>query len=388
VFVAMNTVQRLLQRIDDAQQSHRLLGFMFAVMKKFGGDEAGNLAALIAYYGFFSLFPLLLVFASVLGMVLRDHPALQQTILDSALRNFPVIGGRDIVKNIHAIQGAGASLVVGIVGTLWGGLGVTQATQNAMNRIWGVPRKDRPNFVFSRLRGLLMLLILGTLLIASTFAGGLGASGGSLGILLRVVGIGLSLLLNFVLFALAYRVLTALPLRWGDVAPGAAVAAVLWSLLQVFGGYYVTHQIEGASNVYGTFAIVIGLLVWIYLGAQITLYCAEINVVRVRHLWPRSLVPPPLSTADKQTLAAGAKAEQQRPEERIDVEFDPSADRGRPSPDEPESPAPIHRSTSSARRGRDPGPNGTRSRLGAAASAGMGALVAFVLLGRKRRTRR
>jgi hypothetical protein len=232
-----------------------------------------------------------------------------------------------------------------------------------------------------------MLVILGTLLIASTFAGGLGASGGSLGILLRVVGIGLSLLLNFVLFAVAYRVLTALPLRWGDVAPGAAVASVLWSLLQVFGGYYVTHQIQGASNVYGTFAIVIGLLVWIYLGAQITLYCAEINVVRVRQLWPRSLVQPPLSTADKRTLAARAKAEQQRPEERINVEFDPSADREGPPAEESTSHARGKEPTPSARADGASEANGTRSRLGAAASAGLGALVAFVLLGRKRRTR-
>lgn len=369
----MKALRRLLLRTDDYQQRHPWLGFPVAVMKKFGDDEAGNLAALIAYYGFFSLFPLLLVFVSVLGLLLHNHPDLQRSILDSALRNFPVIGGQDIGKNLHAIKGAGTSLFVGIAGTLWGGLGVTQATQNAMNRIWDVPKKDRPNFVFSRLRGLLMLVILGTLVIASTFAGGLGASGGSLGIVLRVVGIGLSLVLNLVLFAVAYRVLTARELRWRDVVPGAAIAAVLWSLLQVFGGYYVTHQIQGASNIYGTFAIVIGLLVWIYLGAQITLYCAEINVVRVRHLWPRSLVQPPLSQADKETMAAGAKAEQRRPEERIDVDFHPSADGKQPPAEE----------RAEASNG-GPGANGTRSRFRSAASAGLGAVVAFVLLGRKK----
>jgi membrane protein len=376
VFVAMNALQRILHRVDDYQQRHPWLGFPVAVMKKFGDDEAGNLAALIAYYGFFSMFPLLLVFVSVLGLLLHNHPDLQRSILDSALRNFPVIGGQDIGKNLHAIRGAGASLFIGIAGTLWGGLGVTQATQNAMNRIWDVPKKDRPNFVFSRLRGLLMLVILGTLVIASTFAGGLGASGGSLGIVLRVVGIGLSLVLNFVLFAVAYRVLTARDLRWSDVAPGAAVAAVLWSLLQVFGGYYVTHQIQGASNIYGTFAIVIGLLVWIYLGAQITLYCAEINVVRVRRLWPRSLVQPPLSPADMETMAAGAKAEQRRPEERIDVDFHSSADQRQPPAEDP----------AEASNG-DPRANGTRSRFRSAVSAGLGAVVAFVLLRRRGQTR-
>ena len=381
----MNAIQRLVRRVDDHQQRRAWLAFPFAVLKKFGDDEAGNLAALIAYYGFFSLFPLLLVFISALGLALKDHPALQKAILDSALRNFPVIGGDDIGKNLHAIQGAGASLVVGIAGTLWGGLGVMQAAQNAMNRVWDVPKKDRPNFLKSRLRGLLMLAMLGTLVIASTFAGGLGASGGGLGILLRVAGIGLSVVLNVVLFAVAYRVLTARDLRWVDVAPGAAVAAVLWSLLQVFGGYYVTHQIQGASNVYGTFAIVIGLLVWIYLGAQITLYCAEINVVRVRHLWPRSLAQPPLSTADMRTMAAGAKAEQRRPEEQIDVEFGPAAGEKPPPGDEtaPDSMRPESRPGGAGRSRTE----ARGSRMRGARLAGLGALVAFALLGRRRRPR-
>ena len=98
-------------------------------------------------------------------------------------------------------------------------------------------------------------------------------------------------------------------------------AAVLWTALQIVGGYYVTHQLKGASNVYGTFATVIGLLVWIYLGAQITLLCAEVNVVRVRHLWPWSLVQPPTIEADRVVMRAAAEVEQRRPEETIAVAF-------------------------------------------------------------------
>src|SRR2546422_534781 len=316
-------VDRTMARIDRFQQRHRWLAFPLAVVKKFGDDQAGNLAALIAYYGFFSLFPLLLVFVSVLGLLLRGNPSLQSSILNSALRNFPVIG-TDISKNVKSIGGSGATLAIGIVGTLWGGLGVTQAAQNAMNTIWDVPRKDRPNFVWSRLRGLMLLAVLGTMVVGSTFAGGFGASSGAnnaIDVLLRVAGIVVSLLLNVALFAISYRVLTAVDLRWRDVMPGSVVAAVLWTLLQVFGGYYVTHQIKGATNVYGTFAIVIGLLVWIYLGAQITLLCAEINVVKVRRLWPRSLVQPPLIEGDPTLMRAAAQVEQRRPEEAIEVAF-------------------------------------------------------------------
>ena len=133
--------------------------------------------------------------------------------------------------------------------------------------------------------------------------------------------IGLSLLFNLVLFLLVYRVLTRLDLRWRDVLPGAIAAAVLWTALQWVGGYYVEHAIKRASNVYGTLALVIGLLVWIYLAGQLTLFCAEINVVRVRKLWPRSLVPP-LTEADQRAMRAGTLTELRRPEQQITVTFE------------------------------------------------------------------
>jgi membrane protein len=326
--VADMDTQRTLRKIDDFQQRRRWLAFPFAVFKKFGDDQAGNLAALIAYYGFFSLFPLLLTFVSVLGLVLRGHKGLQDSIVHSALRDFPVIGDQ-IARNIHSISGNGVALAIGIVGTLWAGMGVTQAAQNAMNKIWDVPRKAWPNFFKSRLRGLLMLAILGTLTIGATFMSGLSTSGGPAAVM-AVLGIAGSLLLNLALFLLAYRVLTVRDLDWGDVFPGAAVAAVIWTAMQGLGGYYVTHQLKNASNVYGTFALVIGLLVWLYLGAQITLLAAEINVVRVNGLWPRSILQkPPLAEADRLNMTRGAKVEERVHEEDVSVSFDEGASESR-----------------------------------------------------------
>ncbi len=279
------------------------------MFRKFGDDRAGNLAVAIAYYGFFSMFPLLLTFVSVLGLILRGHQGLQDSIVHSALRDFPVIGDQ-IARNVHSISGNGVALAVGIVGTLWAGMGVTQAAQNAMNQIWDVPRKEWPNFLKSRFRGLLMLAILGTLTIGATFMSGLSTSGGP-AVVMAVLGIVGSLLLNLALFLVAYRVLTVRDVSWRDVFPGAAVAAVIWTAMQGLGGYYVTHQLKQASNVYGTFALVIGLLVWLSLGAQITLLAAEINVVRVNRLWPRSILQkPPLAEADRRTMTRGAKVEE------------------------------------------------------------------------------
>jgi YihY family inner membrane protein len=324
-------LQRSLRRIDDYQQRRRWLALPIAVFKKFGDDQAGNLAALIAYYGFFSMFPLLLVFVSVLGLVLRGDPRLQHSIVHSALRDFPVIGDQ-IAKNIHSISGSGVALAIGIVGTLWAGLGVTQAAQNSMNQIWDVPKKDWPNFLQTRLRGLLMLAILGSLTVGATFLSGLSTSGGPHA-LTGVLSVAGSLLLNLALFLVAFRVLTNRDLSNRVVLPGAATAAVIWTALQAVGGYYVTHQLKNASNVYGTFALVIGLLVWLYLGAQITLLCAEVNVVLVNGLWPRSLLQkPPLAEADRRTMSRGAKKEERIKEEEVSVSFE-------------EGPAPPDRAT-------------------------------------------
>jgi membrane protein len=325
----MKAIDSTVERIDRFQRQRRWTAFPFAVLKKFGDDRAGNLAALIAYYGFFSLFPLLLVLVSVLGLVLRGNPSLRASILDSALAQFPIIGDQ-IRNNVKGLTGGGAGVALGVgtVAALWAGLGVTQATQNAMNDVWDVPIKERPNFLQSRLRGLIMLAVLGSMTLASTLLAGLGTGTGELGVLLRGVGFAGSLLLNLAVFLIAFRVLTDRDLSWGNVFPGAAFSALAWAILQIVGGWYVTHTLKHATQVYGFFGFVLGLLAWIYLGAQIMLLGAEVNVVRVKRLWPRSLKQPPFTPADERTLVRKAEVEERVPPESVDVDFQsPEADR-------------------------------------------------------------
>jgi YihY family inner membrane protein len=284
----MGVVQRVARRADRFQARRPWIAFPIAVMRKFGDDDAGNLAALIAYYGFFSLFPLLLVFTAVLGVLVRGNAVLQDRLLHSALAEFPVIGTQ-IERNVGSLHaGTGPALIIGIVGTLWSGLAVIRATERALDAVWGVPRPERPNVVFATLRALLMLGVLGLITLASTGLSGFASSAGTPW---RVAaGIGVSLGLNFAVFVLAFRVLTSADVSWSDVGPGAAVAAGVWTALEAAGGFVVGHQVKTANEVYGVFAIVIGLLAWLYLGAQVTLIAAEINVVKKRRLWPRTLV--------------------------------------------------------------------------------------------------
>jgi YihY family inner membrane protein len=312
----LNAAGKAARGADRFHQRRRWLAFPYAVVKKFGDDEAGNLAGLVAYYGFFSVFPLMLVFVTVLGMALQGNTSLQDSIVHSALAKFPVIGTQ-ISNNLHSLTGSGAALVVGIALSLWAGLGVVKVMQTAMNTVWNVPYRYRPNFLRSTVRALIMLSVLGVITMASAAAGSVGAAGHTWWWV--VVGILVSLVLNFVLFMLAFRILTVENVSWGDVRPGAIIGAVAWTVLQAVGGYYVAHQLRGASDTYGTFATVIGLLAWIYLGAQVTLFAAEVNVVKKRRLWPRGIVQPPLTEADERALSDYAKQEERRAEERVDV---------------------------------------------------------------------
>jgi YihY family inner membrane protein len=307
-----------LHAFDRFQQRHRRLSFLVAVIKKFGDDEAGQLAALISYYAFLSLFPLLLVFVTVLGFILENDPAERERILNGALGQIPLI--RDQLK-LHSLKGSPTALAIGIAGSLLAGMGITNAAQTALNRIWHVPFKHRPNFLFARLRGLGMLAILGTMAIVSTVAAGfVGAS--SHGAPAVVAGIVVALAFNLATFLLAFKVLTAADVSWRELLPGAIVAAVLWQLLQLLGGYYVEHLLKRTSPLYGVFALVLGLLAWLYLGAQMTIFAAEVNVVRARRLWPRSLFGEPLLDADRRALTSSAETEERVKEENVEVDFD------------------------------------------------------------------
>jgi membrane protein len=305
-----------LRRFDRFQQRHNSLAIPLAVVKKFGDDQGGSLAALVAYYSFFSLFPLLLVLVTVLGFVLQGNPSAQHAVEQSVLGQFPVIGSQ--IK-VHALQGHAIALVIGLVTSLLAGLGVTQAAQNALDRVWAVPIKRRPNFLQARLRGLALLVSLGLLFLIATVASGL-VTGGLGGPLLKVAGITLSLLLNFALFFAAFRLMTSADVGTERIWTGVIVAGICWEILQVVGGYYIGHVLKKTTGTYAQFGLVIALLIWLHLGAQMTLYAAEVNVVIDRKLYPRSLFGPVVA-ADKDTLTRLAKVEERSEEEKVSVRF-------------------------------------------------------------------
>jgi len=306
-----------LNALDRRQQRTPGVRFLAAVYKKFTDDQAGQLAALISYYAFVSIFPLLLVFVTVLGFVLEGHPEDREKIVHGTLGQFPILSNH---LTLNTLDGSGLALAIGIIGALLAGMGVTAAAQNAFNRIWHVPFKDRPNFLVSRLRSLAVLAILGTLTIVSTAAAGfVGTSSHAAPAV--IAGVVLAFIVNLALFMSAFSLLTAVDVSWREYLPGVIVAAILWQLLQHLGGYYIDHSLKHTQALYGFFALVLGLLAWLYLGAQLVIFAAEINVVRARRLWPRSFLSGPLLDADKRALTSSAETEERVQQEDVEVSF-------------------------------------------------------------------
>jgi membrane protein len=276
-----------LRAFDDFQRRSRRLGFLVAVFKRFDDDQASQMGALIAYYGFFSLFPLLLVFVTVLGFVLEGSPSTQESLLHSTLSQFPIIGTQ-LQSNVHSLKGSVPALVIGLAGATLAGLGITGATQSAFNKVWEIPRSHQLGFLAWRVRGVGLLVVFGLLSIVSTVTAGYvtAQTTGAIGVLGGVV---LALAANLLLFFAVFRLLTSEEVQTRDLIPGVIVAAVLWQILQHVGGLYVDHVVRHAKETSGLFAFVLGLLTWLYLGGQVTLIAAEVNVVRARRLWPRKL---------------------------------------------------------------------------------------------------
>lgn len=281
----------IVNRLDRWQQRHWWAAVPVAVVRKFGEDRASNLAALVAYYSFFSLFPLLLILVTLLGFALGDDPAAQERILDSALAQFPVVGDQ-LRENVGGLSGSGVALAIGIGAALWASLGAAMAMQQAMNSIWPVPKRKRPKFLEVRLRALLFLAVLGAGIAGSTTLSTIGAIA-TIPVVGRVPLLIGAVVVNFGVFLFAFKTLTDRHVRWATLVPGAACAAVIWVVLQAVGSLYVTRIVSGASHIYGTFAVVLGLLSWLHLEAQLTMFCAELNVVLHHGLWPRSLLEQP-----------------------------------------------------------------------------------------------
>ncbi len=274
-----------LDRVDNFQQSHAVVALPVAVYKKFSEDEGGRLASLISYHAFLSVFPLLLVLTTVLSNQLGPDSELSRKIVTTAGGTFLAVGDQGAIT---PLQVSGWALAIGVLIGMWNGLAVSNSMQWAMNVVQEVPKTEWPGMVPRVGRNIGLILVVGLGLTLTTVALGFGValSGGWVTV---VVSYAVVFLLDLALIGLAFRIATVSVISWRQVLPGAALAAAAWLILQAIGNTLLTQRVSGAQQTYGPFAVIVGLLFWFYLLAQITLYCAELNSVLARRLWPRGL---------------------------------------------------------------------------------------------------
>jgi membrane protein len=319
----------LADRLDRYQRRHPVIGFPIAVVYKYFDDQGIYLAALMTYYAFIGAFPLLLIGSSVLGFLLQNDPTLQEQVLDSALSNFPVIG--DQLGRPGGLEGSTSAIVVGLTLSLYGGVNVALAAQNAMNVAWSIPRNSRPNPFAARGRGLVLLITGGVgvlavtaISVAASNADQLGANlGRELGWLVTVATVAVTAWV----FVFIFRHATPRPLGRRDVLPGAILVGILWHVLQLGGSAFVGSVVANSSATNGVFALVLGLVAWLFLVSVTVVLCVEVNVVRVNRLYPRALLTPftdmvDLTDADRRSYRASAAAQRTKDFAHIDVRFD------------------------------------------------------------------
>jgi YihY family inner membrane protein len=323
----VNGIERIGRSIDRWQQRHRPIAFAVAVVKKFSDDQAGNLVALLTYYAFVAIFPLLLALTTIVGLLLRKSPRLQHELVNSAFAEFPIIGTQ-IHDQLGVVTfGNGVSLTIGLLGALYGARGFANALQNTMSVLWAVPRTDRPGFPANYLRSLGLLLLLGVGVVVTGAAGAAAGATTALGFggfPARLISIAVGSILGCGYFLAVFRVATPATVPTRAMLLSAAVSAVAWQLLLNGAGFIVTHQLRHAHAVAGLFGVVLGLLAWLALQATVVVYAIEADVVRAKHLWPRSLIQPPLTDADKAYYNDAVRAGTQRPEQRLEIDYPPS----------------------------------------------------------------
>ena len=300
------TVDRVSDRLDGLQRRMPPVAVAHGVLKKFGEDRGGQLAMLLTYRGFFAVFPLLLAFVNVVGLVLQGNSELRTDLIDSTLASIPVIGAQ-IRAGADDLGGSVFVIVVSVIVSLWAGLGLLEMIQESLNTIWGVPMFERPNWLIRRLRSLPGAAVMLTCLVLT----------GTPAWLFRwapdpvraVAGVAVPFLAGALCFVGLHLVLCHRRVGLTQLLPGAALVGTSWLALQLLGTWFVDRYVVRSSDTYGVFVLFFGLLSWTYLVSMFYLYGAELSAVLTDSRWPRSLTGRNLSDEDRATFRQVAERE-------------------------------------------------------------------------------
>jgi membrane protein len=312
--------------IDGFQRRHPVIGFPLGVIYKFFDDQGNYLAAMLTYYAFVAIFPLMLLGTSILGFVLGARPEWQEDILNSALGQFPIIG--DQLGRPEGLRGSAAGVAFGSLAALYGSLGLAQSLQNAMHIAWSVPRNSRPNPFYARIKSLVLLLTAGLALLSVTVVSTIAST------TTAFFEVGTRWLLPLVtvlvvgtMLTILFRFAAAGQHSFRSAAPGGYALALMWQLLQLGGVLYVAEVLVDTTAMTKTFGLVLGLIGFLFIGAVMAVLAMEINVVIARRLYPRALLTPftdavDLTPADRRAYASYARMQRHKGFERVSVTWE------------------------------------------------------------------
>lgn len=311
--------------IDGFQRRHPVLGFPLGVIYKFYDDQGNYLAAMLTYYAFVAIFPLMLLGTSILGFVLGARPEWQEDILSSALSQFPIIG--DQLGRPEGLTGSAAGVVFGSLAALYGSMGLAQSLQNTMHVAWSVPRNSRPNPFYARLKSLVLLFTAGAALLSVSIASTIATTTTFFEVGTKWLLPLVTVLIVGTMLTILFRFAAAGQHSFRRAAPGGYTLAVLWQLLQLLGALYVSEVLVDTTAMTKTFGLVLGLIGFLFIGAVMAVLSMEINVVIARRLYPRALLTPftdavDLTPADRRAYASYARMQRHKGFERVSVTWD------------------------------------------------------------------
>ena len=280
-----------------------MVGFPYAVAKRYGEDHGGWLGSLIAYYGFFSLYPLLVVFVTLATWALQDRPTALQRLLEALWSKLPFVSdqfGSEVQQQVRNLTGQGWVLGLSLIVALWGSVGVVRVLQDTVNTIWGVPRYLRPRFLAKLRRGVAIVTLLGTGVVGTAVVAGITVTV-DLPLLAAIAAAAANVALATAIAIGLYHLVLGVSVSTAEVLPGALITAAGTYAITLLGGLYVKHVVARMSGVYGPFASTIGLLAYVSLIVQVFVVGTEVSVVRARRLWPCALTSE-LGSADQRAI--------------------------------------------------------------------------------------
>ena len=280
----MSIVSGAKERLARVRQRRPLVDHLLRMVEHYGSVNGNGLAAGVTYFAFLSFFPILALSFAVFGQVAKIYPDAQDTLVDAANTVLPGLVGGESGVSLDTLQSAAPGIFsVGILLTLYSGLGWLSGMREALMSVFEEPPREQPGFVSGKLRDILALLSLGSVLIVSVAVSGVATKlltpildalqlGPVAGVFLAVLAIALGLAANALLFFAFFRLLAAPEIPSRSLWSGALLGAVAFELLKQLSTFLLKSTAN--SEAFQAFGIALILVVWINYFSRVVVYAA------------------------------------------------------------------------------------------------------------------